>query len=69
MGDKFIMAICDSLLQYQDIKYRDFQAKLIPNISKETIIGVRTPDMRKVAKQFFGSKGRGIFEGASAQIL
>ena len=50
------MTIYDSLLQYQDKEYRDFQAKLVPNISKDTIIGVRTPDMRKVAKQFFGSK-------------
>ena len=50
------MTIYDSLLQYRDIKYRDFQAKLVPNISKDTIIGVRTPDMRKVAKQFFGTK-------------
>lgn len=50
------MTIYDALLQYQDTEYRDFQAKLVPNISKDTIIGVRTPDMRKVAKQFFGSK-------------
>lgn len=50
------MTIYDVLLQYQDTEYRDFQAKLVPNISKDTIIGVRTPDMRKVAKQFFGSK-------------
>ena len=39
------------LLKLQDIKYRDFQAKLIPNINKETMIGVRTPDLRKYAKK------------------
>lgn len=35
----------------QDIVYRDFQAKLIPTLRKESIIGVRTPDLRKMAKQ------------------
>lgn len=44
------------LFTLQDTKYRDFQAKLVPNIPKETIIGVRTPEMRSVAKKFFGTK-------------
>ena len=39
------------LQQMQDITYRDFHAKLIPNISKDKIIGVRTPLLRKFAKQ------------------
>lgn len=39
------------LFEMQDIKYRDFQAKLIPTIDREKIIGVRTPDLRKYAKQ------------------
>ena len=47
--------IYNELLEFQDLKYRDFQAPLVPNISKETMIGVRTPDMRKVAKDFFGT--------------
>lgn len=34
----------------QDISYRDFAAKLIPNVEKERIIGVRTPDLRAYAK-------------------
>lgn len=36
----------------QDIKYRDFQSKLIPSIPKERIIGVRIPILRKYAKSF-----------------
>ena len=44
--------IRDELFALQDIKYRDFQAKLIPNINPEAMIGVRTPDLRKLAKQF-----------------
>lgn len=37
-------------------KYRDFQSKLVPNIPKETILGVKTPDMRKIAKDIKGTK-------------
>lgn len=40
------------LFDFQDLKYRDFQAKLLPNISKETIIGVRNPDVRKVCNKY-----------------
>ena len=36
----------------QDLKYRDFHASLLPNIDKKTIIGVRVPTMRKIAKEF-----------------
>lgn len=39
------------LFELQDKKYRDFQAKLIPNIDPETMIGIRTPDLRKLAKE------------------
>lgn len=39
------------LFALQDVKYRDFQAKLIPGVPKETIIGVRTPELRRFAKE------------------
>ena len=39
------------LFRLQDIKYRDFQSKLIPTVSSEYFIGVRTPELRKLAKQ------------------
>lgn len=39
------------LFVLQDTKYRDFQAKLIPTIAPETIIGVRTPELRRLAKE------------------
>ena len=44
------MSIYEKLLSYQDEKYRDFQSKLVPNIDKKTIIGVRTPQIRKIVK-------------------
>lgn len=42
--------ISAELFKYQDKKYRAFQAKLIPNINAEKIIGVRTPVLKKLAK-------------------
>ena len=39
------------LFELQDIKYRNFQTKLIPNIDNNNVIGVRTPDLRKLAKK------------------
>jgi len=49
------MSIYERLISYQDEKYRDFQSKLVPNIDKKTIIGVRTPQMRKIVKEIFGT--------------
>ncbi len=34
----------------QDRKYRDMQIKIIPTVNPESIIGVRTPDLRNMAK-------------------
>lgn len=45
------MNITEKLFEMQDLKYRDFHARLIPDVSKETIIGVRTPSIRKLAKE------------------
>ncbi|MDO5397971.1 MAG: DNA alkylation repair protein [bacterium] len=43
--------IISDLFEMQDIKYRDFHSRLIPNIDKERIIGVRMPDLRRYAKK------------------
>ena len=40
------------LFELRDLQYRDFQAKLLPTIEKETIIGVRIPVLRKFAKGY-----------------
>ena len=39
------------LFALQDKAYADFQSKLLPTVPRETVIGVRTPDLRKLAKQ------------------
>ena len=38
------------LLQYQDDVYADFQRKLTPTVAPEKIIGVRTPQLKAIAK-------------------
>ena len=40
------------LFELQDIKYRDFHSKLMPETAKEKIIGIRIPVLRKFAKVF-----------------
>lgn len=43
--------IRNELFKMQDIAYRDFNSKLIPTVDKSLFIGVRTPELRKYAKQ------------------
>lgn len=40
------------LFELQDLKYRDFHAKLMLTVNKEKIIGVRTPALRVFAKKY-----------------
>ncbi|MCR4719534.1 MAG: DNA alkylation repair protein [Firmicutes bacterium] len=51
------MNIQKELFKLQDIEYRDFHAKLMPNIDKNTIIGVRVPKIRALAKEIKGTEG------------
>ena len=39
----------------QDLKYRDMYVRIIPNINPESIIGVRTPELRSIAKEMLKS--------------
>lgn len=40
------------LFEMQDINYKEFHSKLMPTVDKEKIIGVRTPVLRKFAKEY-----------------
>ncbi|MBE6884311.1 MAG: DNA alkylation repair protein [Ruminococcaceae bacterium] len=46
--------ILSRLFSLQDIAYRDFQAKLIPTVPSDTVIGVRLPALRALAKELTG---------------
>ena len=56
-----ISVIQKELFALQDTKYRDFQVKLIPTVDPETVIGVRTPELRQYAKQLIKSEDIGAF--------
>ena len=49
------MTVYERLATCSNEEYRDFQSRLVPNVPKETILGVRTPDMRKIAKEIKGT--------------
>lgn len=53
--------IQQELFAKQDTAYRDFQAKLIPTIEAGSMIGVRTPELRKMAKQYAKREDIGAF--------
>lgn len=52
MADSYIL---NRLFEMQDLKYRDFHSRLMPTVEKSKIIGVRTPDLRKFAKEISNS--------------
>ena len=39
------------LFELQDLGYKEFSSKLMPTVSPDTVIGVRTPELRKLAKE------------------
>ena len=56
------MTIQQRLFELRDEKYAAFQAKLTPGIPEEKFIGVRVPELRKLAKEL-------IREGGNEQFL
>ncbi len=46
-----IEEIRETLFRLRDEKYREMQIKTIPTLKPETVIGVRTPELRKMAKE------------------
>ncbi len=51
---KMIQNICEEikkeLFDMQDTAYGEFQCKLMPTVEKDSVIGVRTPELKKYAK-------------------
>lgn len=45
--------IINGLFAMKDEKYAEFQAKLMPETDRKSIIGVRTPQLRQYAKKIF----------------
>ena len=55
------MTVYERLIACSDEQYKEFQSKLVPNIPKETVLGVRTPDMRRIAKEIRGTEEADAF--------
>ena len=61
MQEENEMTLYDKLIEEKDDEYKKFQARLVPDIPPETIVGVRTPQMRRIAKEVFESEYRDEF--------
>lgn len=48
------------LFELQDLGYKEFHLNLVPGMDPDFVIGVRTPELRKLAKEIFKS---GDYEG------
>ena len=53
--------IAAELFRLQDKEYAAFQAKLIPTVDADRIIGVRTPELRTLARKMFRDEGTASF--------
>lgn len=53
--------IIETLFSMQDETYKQFHAKLVPTIYTDTIIGVRVPALRKLAKKLNGTEEARLF--------
>lgn len=49
------MNIEEKLFSMRDADYKNFHKKLVPTVSEDLIIGIRTPNLRKFAKEICGS--------------
>ena len=50
------MTVYNRLAACGSESYREFQSRIVPDVPKETILGVRTPDMRRIAKEIRGTE-------------
>ncbi len=44
------------LFKYQDLKYKEFHLKLMPGINDDRVIGVRVPQIKRIASQIQGTE-------------
>ena len=54
-------SIVERLIELQDLRYKSFQCSLMPTVPKNTVIGVRMPDIRKLAREINGRSVEGDF--------
>lgn len=57
------------LYELQDLTYRDMQIKIIPSINPESVIGVRTPELRTMTKELLKSGDYKVFKKHRESLL
>lgn len=60
------MNITEKLFALSDAEYRSFQSRLMPNIDPSLVIGVRTPMLRSLAREFYATDEGKAFMSASS---
>lgn len=51
----------EKLFTLQDIEYKAFHSKLIPTVNPDTVIGIRSPVLRKFADEFYKTEDAEAF--------
>ena len=59
--ERAVGEIREELFRLRDAAYRDFQIKLIPTVMPDAVIGVRTPELRRFAKQLMKREEAALF--------
>jgi 3-methyladenine DNA glycosylase AlkD len=57
MSTNTLQEIRERLTAYADEEYRVFQCSLMPTVDSATVLGVRTPVLRRMAKELRGTAG------------
>lgn len=63
------MSVQERLFALKDEDFARFQSALIPNIPKETVVGVRMPMIRKLAKEIAGEAETQAFPDRTAACV
>ena len=58
---ELVQEIRDRLFALQDPEYRLFQSRLMPTVDPARVIGVRTPDLRKLSRELAGTEQAAAF--------
>ena len=53
--------IREELYSLRDGKYREMQIRILPTVKPESILGVWTPELRRMAVKYAGAEGIGTF--------
>ena len=61
MESDIIRSVREKLFSLSDPEYRAFQAPLIPNIPEDLFIGVRTPVLRRYARELSKTRAGAVF--------